>query len=149
ATIRTAKLTVLANDPIATINTHGVRNVIAADTGKITSSGPGATQEGLIDFNADVTITGANLRLHIDENGNAVEPSAITFTKTPTQIIVDPITNSTGGSATLFAVSVFGTRKITGNASFHFDQGLERVSITNDSNRDLVTPSISVLNAYP
>ena len=147
--MRTAQLLVTANNPGPMLNTQANRTTAAFDFGSGTATPSQPVNEGLIDFNANVTIAGASALLHIGSAGQVLQQNGpVTFTQTGSQIDVNPIANTTSGTAALTATASGNgsTHTITGAATFTYDQGMGAVTLTNDSTKELVVSGINVLN---
>ena len=147
-TMRTGTLLVTANDPGPVLTTQANRTTAFIDFGSGTATPLQPVNEGLIDFNANVTIGGASAILHIGSAGQVLAQSGATFTQTGTQIDVNPITNNTNGAATLTANSGVCARASPGARDFPLRPGyrLWSASTSTTPSKELVIPGISVLN---
>ncbi len=147
-TITAGNLSVSASSPAPNLQTGAERTAAAIDTSGSNANQPAPTQSDTILFNANVTILGAGPRLHIGPTGQVLQQSGgITFQNTGTRIVVNPITNTTTGLA---SISTGGAgQQISGNAHFHFGPAIAAVQITNDSPEALVIGSIQILNPNP
>src|SRR5262249_55406988 len=127
------------------------RSAALLDAGSSSNPTSQPLTERLINFNADVTILGASVRLHIGPQGQVLEQSggaAFSYNPGHTDILVDPINSSNPGTASLSATGA-STTTISGTASFHYSGELSSVAITNDSPARLVMAGITVVNPNP
>src|SRR5262249_17948860 len=149
--VTTAQLNVVAQGASPNLVTDAERHISALDVGSSREDQEQPTRERLIDFNADVTILGAGVRLHIGPQGQVLEQTGgVPFhtSGAGTELAVDPITNSTSGLASLSAAGA-GTPAISGTARFHFDGALSSVKVTNDSAANLVMSDVHAVNPNP
>jgi RTX calcium-binding nonapeptide repeat (4 copies) len=119
----------------------------------------------IITFDADVELLSGRAVLIIDSDGSVLEQEGVTFTATPTSIVVDPIVNTSPGTASFETPQYFNIldpqnplvapsglieslHTITGADPFviNFHQTLDKVYIENRSAKDLVIDDIHVVN---
>ena len=115
-----------------------------------------------ITFDADVELLSGRAVLIIDTDGNVLEQEGVTFTATASSIEVDPVANTTPGTASfaapqylnipqlLFAPSglIRSLNTVSGGDPFviNFHESLDKVHIENRSAKDLVIDDIHVVN---
>ena len=147
--IATANLTVLANLPAPSLTTSAKRSAALLDTGSANPNPTTPVQSSSITFNADVTILGEALELHIGPNGQVIQPSSgIAYQISNSQIKVGALTNPSSGQATLTTTGA--TQQLSGSPIFHYSPSVSLVSIINDDPAySLVIPSISAVVAHP
>ena len=147
--ITTADLVVKANLPAPSLTNTATRSASLIDTGS--ASGPPTTpvDSSSITFNADVTILGVALKLHIGPNGQVVQPSSgINYQISNSQIEVGDLSNPSGGQATFTTTGA--SQQISGTPHFHYSSSVSVVSIINDDPAyALVVPSINAIIAHP
>ena len=145
----TANLAVLTNLPAPSLTTSDKRSAALLDSGSANSNQPTPVQSSSITFNADVTILGPALKLHIGPNGQVIQPSSgISYQISNSQIQVGALTNPSGGQA---AFTTSGAaQQISGSPRFHYSSSVSLVSIINDDPAyALVVPSINAVVAHP
>lgn len=119
-----------------------------------------------ITFDSDVLLTSGSAILIIGPNGNVIQQEGVTFTTTPTNIIVQPIVNDHPGTATfetnsvsdvvingvtqtapLGLVSSAATISKSAESLFTFRETLDEVHIENQSSKGLIMNSVQVVNS--
>ena len=136
--MRTGQLLVTAANPGPVLTTQAKRTTAFIDFGSGTASPSQPVNEAIIDFNANVTITGAELT--IDAFGNIHTVPGISAQNTGTAIDVADITNPGSGTAKLTASSG-GSQNVSGTATFAYSAG---VNILNESSKNLVISKVDL-----
>ncbi len=137
-TMKTGQLVVTANDPGPILITQAKRTTAFIDFGGGTSTPSQPVNEALIDFNANVTISGVELT--IDSLGRIHTVPGITAQDKGSEIDVANITNPGSGTATVTA-SGGGSQNVSGTATFAYSAG---VNIINQSSKNLVISNIDL-----
>jgi len=117
-------------------------------------------------FDSDVLLTSGSAILIIGPNGNVIQQEGVTFTTTPSNIIVQPIVNNHPGTATFQTspatnVTINGVSKTAPSglveslatwtkateSLFTFRETLDQVHIENQSSKGLIMSGVQVVNS--